>query len=70
MEIFFLQDSNQYLPILHDGFQKYLRGVSTLEATHDSVQTLLYENDPTLFPPGHTDCSASALATRAEHCKL
>jgi hypothetical protein len=31
------QESNQYLFTLHDGFQKYLRGVSTLEAAHDSV---------------------------------
>ena len=58
------QDSNQYLSILHDGFQKYLRGVSTLEAACDSVRTLLYENDPILFPSGHTGCSVSALATQ------
>ena len=31
------QNSNQYLSTLHDGFQKYLSGVSTLEAAHDSV---------------------------------
>ena len=35
------QESNQYLSTLHDGFQKYSRGVSILEAAHDSVQTLL-----------------------------
>ena len=34
-EIF--QGSNQYLSTLHDGFQKYLRGVDTLEAARDSV---------------------------------
>ena len=34
------QESNQYLFTLHDGFQKYLRGVSTLEAAHDIVQAL------------------------------
>jgi hypothetical protein len=56
------QKSNQYLSTLHDGFQKYLRGVSTLEAAHDNVQALLYENDPVLFPSGHTGCSVSALA--------
>jgi len=58
------QDSNQYLSALHDGFQKYLRGVSTLEAARDSVRILLYENDPVLFPSGHTGCSVSALATQ------
>src|ERR1700733_13408405 len=26
--------SNQYFSTLHDGFQKYLRGMSTLEAAH------------------------------------
>jgi hypothetical protein len=58
------QESNQYLSTLHDGFQKYLRGVSTLEAACDSVRALLYENDPVLFPSGHTGCSVSALATQ------
>ena len=58
------QESNQYLSTLHNGFQKYLRGVSTIEAACDSVQTLLYENDPVLFPSGHTGCSVSALATQ------
>ena len=58
------QESNQYLSTLHDGFQKYLRGVSTLEAARDSVRALLYENDPVLFPSGHTGCSVSALATQ------
>ena len=38
-------------------------GVSTLEAARDSVQALLHENDPVLFPSGHTGCSVSALAT-------
>src|SRR6202050_5987355 len=46
------QESNQYLSTLHDGFQKYLRGVSTLESAQDSVQTLLHENDPVLFCKG------------------
>src|SRR5882762_11062870 len=32
------QESNQYLYTLHDGFQKYLRGVDTLEAARDSVR--------------------------------
>jgi hypothetical protein len=31
------QESNQYLSTLHDGFQKYLRGVGTLESARDSV---------------------------------
>ena len=31
------KDSNEYLSTLHDGFQKYLRGVSTLEVAHDDV---------------------------------
>ena len=31
------KDSNQYLSTLHDGFRKYLRGVSTLEVVHDNV---------------------------------
>ena len=43
------KESNQYLSTLHDGFQKYLSGVSTLEAACDGVQTLLYDNDPVLF---------------------
>ena len=47
------QNSNQYLFTLHDGFQRYLRGVSTLEAAPNSVLTLLHENDPVLFPSGH-----------------
>jgi hypothetical protein len=47
-----------------DGLQKYLRGLSTLEAACDGVQTLLYENDPVLFPSGHTGCSVSALTTQ------
>ena len=38
--------------------------MSTLEAGRDSVQTLLYVNDPVLFPSGHTGCSVSALATQ------
>ena len=58
------QESNQYLSTLHDGFQKYLRGVSTLEAARDSVRTLLHENNPVLFPSGHTGCSVSALSTQ------
>src|ERR1700692_243898 len=58
------KDSNQYLSTLHDGFQKYLSGVSTLEAAHDSVRALLHENNPVLFPSGHTGCSVSALATQ------
>ena len=47
------KESNQYLSTLHDGFQKYLSGVGTLEAAHDGVRTLLYDNDPVLFPSGH-----------------
>ena len=31
------QESNQYISMLHDGFQQYLSGVSTLEAACDSV---------------------------------
>jgi hypothetical protein len=58
------QESNQYLSTLHDGFQQYLKGVNTLETARDSVRTLLYENDPVLFPSGHTGCSVSALATK------
>src|ERR1700684_3478529 len=58
------QESNQYLYTLHDGFQKYLGGVDTLEAARDSVRALLYENDPLLFPSGHTGCSVSALTTQ------
>jgi hypothetical protein len=30
------QGSNQYLSTLHDGFQKYLRGVNTLEVARDN----------------------------------
>jgi len=56
------KDSNQYLSTLH-GFQKYLRGVSTLGVAHDDVQTLLNDKDPVLFPSGHNGCSVSALAT-------
>jgi hypothetical protein len=44
------KDSNEYLSTLHDGFQKYLRGVSTLEVAHDDVRTLLNYNDPVSFP--------------------
>src|SRR6202040_2138977 len=58
------QESNQYLYPLHDGFQKYLRGVDTLEAARDSVRALLYENDPVLFPSGDTGCIVSALTTQ------
>ena len=58
------QESNQYLYTLHDGFQKYLRGVDTLEAARDNVRALLYENNPVLFPSGHTGCSVSALTTQ------
>ena len=62
MKIF--QESNQYLSTLHDGFQKYLRGMSTLEAARDNVRTLLHESDPVLFPSGHAGSSVSALATQ------
>ena len=31
------QKSNQYISMLHDGFQQYLSGVNTLEAACDSV---------------------------------
>jgi hypothetical protein len=58
------QHSNLYLSTLHNGFQEYLRGLSTLEAARDGVRTLLYENDPVLFPSGHTGCSVSALTTQ------
>ena len=49
---------------MHDGFQKYLSSVGTLEAACDGIQTLLYDNDPVLFPSGHRGCSVSALATQ------
>ena len=58
------KDSNQYLSTLHDGFQKYLNGVGTLETARDAVRTLLYDNNPILFPSGHRGCSVSALATQ------
>ena len=58
------QHSNLYLSTLHDGFQKYIRGLSTLEAARDGVRTLLHENNPVLFPSGHTGCSVSALTTQ------
>src|SRR6202051_4224527 len=32
-----LKNSNQYLSTLHDGFQKYLRGASTLEVARDDI---------------------------------
>jgi len=38
--------------------------LSTLEAARDGVRTLLHENDPVLFPSGHTGCSVSALTTQ------
>ena len=47
--------------MLHDGFQKYLRGASTLEAACGSVQTLLYKDYCILFPSGHTGCSVLSL---------
>ena len=56
------KDSNQYLCTLHDGFQKYLSGVCTLETAHDTVHTLLHDQDLILFPSGHKGCSVSALA--------
>ena len=58
------QRHTPFLSTLHDGFQKYIRGLSTLEAAHDGVRTLLQENDPVLFPSGHTGCSVSALTTQ------
>ena len=58
------QDSNEYLSMLHNGFQQYLRGVSTLETARDNVRALLHENDPVLFPSGHTGCSVAALTTQ------
>jgi hypothetical protein len=58
------KDSNQNLSTLHNGFQKYLRGVSTLEVARDDVRTLLNDDDPVLFPSGHNGCSVSALATQ------
>jgi hypothetical protein len=58
------KESNQYLSTLHDGFKRYLSGVSTLEAARDGVRTLLYDNDPVLFPSGHRGCSVSALSTQ------
>ena len=60
----FFEDSNEYLSTLHDGFQKYLRGVSALEVACDDVQTLLNDNDPVNFLSGHDGCSVSALATQ------
>ena len=50
--------------MLHNGFQQYLRGVSTLETACDNVWALLHENDPVLFPSGHTSCSVAALTTQ------
>jgi hypothetical protein len=38
--------------------------MSTLEVARDSVQTILHENDPVLFPSGHAGSSVSALATQ------
>jgi len=58
------KDSNQYLSTLHDGFQKYLIGVSTLEVACDDVQTLLNHNDLVSFPSGHDGCSVATLATQ------
>jgi len=58
------KDSNQYLSTLYDGFQKYMRGVSTLEVARDDIRTLLNDNDPVLFPSGQIGCSVSALATQ------
>jgi hypothetical protein len=58
------KDSNQYLYTLHNGFQKYMRGVGTLEVARDDVRTLLNDSDPILFPSGHNGCSVSALATQ------
>ena len=64
LEKLLFQNSNQELSILHDGFQKYLRSVSSLEAACGSVQTLLYEDYHILFPSGHTGCSVLALKTQ------
>ena len=58
------KDSNEYLSTLHDGFQKYLRGVSTLEVARDDVRTLLNHNNPVSFPSGHEGCSVATLATQ------
>jgi len=58
------KNSNEYLSALHDGFQKYLKGIDTLEAARDHVRTLLHNNDPILFPYGHVGISVSALATQ------
>jgi hypothetical protein len=58
------KDSNEYLSTLHDGFQKYLRGVSTFEVACDDVRTLLNHNDPVSFPSGHDGCSVATLATQ------
>jgi hypothetical protein len=58
------KDSNEYLSTLHDGFQKYLTGVSTLEVARDDVRTLLNHNDPVNFPSGHDGCSVATLATQ------
>ena len=51
-------------PQLQNGYQKYLRGVRTLEGACGSVQTLLYEDYHILFPSRHTGCSVSALKTQ------
>ena len=61
------QDSNQYLSTLHDGFQQYLSGISTLETACDNVRTILHENHPILFPSGHLGCSVSVLTTQMFH---
>src|ERR1700683_2404079 len=61
---YIFKDSNEYLSTLHDGFQKYLTGVSTLEVAHDDVRTLLNHNDPVSFPSGHDGCSVATLATQ------
>ena len=66
------EDSNEYLSALHDGFQKYLKGIDTLEIAHDSVQTLLHNNYPFLFPYGQMCTSVSGLAIQMLYpfCKV
>ena len=60
-----MKDSNQYLSTLHDGFQKYLKGVSTLEVARDNVQTLLNDNDPVLF---HQDKMGTQMFSKCHNC--
>jgi hypothetical protein len=61
------KDSNEYLSTLHDGFQKYLTGVSTLEVASDDVRTLLNHNDPVRF---HQDMMGAVLLHWPQKCSI